>query len=68
MVWRKANRPQWYTRTPKEAIIEALRLKILEISKPTVKEIKAKPKILGISELTVKGTKTKLKISTKEDI
>ena len=46
MVWRRANRPQWYTRILKEVTIEATRLKILRAKKPIVRGVKAKPKIL----------------------
>ena len=46
MVWRRANRPQWYTRILKEATMEALRLRILEILKPTVKKTEVKLRIL----------------------
>ena len=46
MVWRGANRPQWYTRILKEATIEALRLRILEILELTVKGAEAKLRIL----------------------
>ena len=46
MVWYKANRPQQYIRTLKEAIMEAIRSKTLRVKKPTVKEAKAKPRIL----------------------
>ena len=46
MVWRKANGPQRYIKTPKKATIKAPRLRILGILKPIVKEAKAKLKIL----------------------
>ena len=46
MVWYKANRPQQYIKILKEATIEALRLKILEILKLIIKGAKAKLKIL----------------------
>ena len=46
MVWRKANRPQQYIKILKEATIEAIKLRILRVKKPTVKGIKAKLKIL----------------------
>ena len=47
MVWRRANRPQWYIRTLKEATMEAIRLRTLRAKKPTVKEVKAKLRILA---------------------
>ena len=47
MVWRGANGPQRYTKIPKEATIEALRLRILEISEPIVKGAEAKLRILA---------------------
>ena len=46
MVWRKANRPQWYIRILKEVTIEAIRLRTLKTKELIVKEVKAKPKIL----------------------
>ena len=46
MVWCRANRPLWYIRILKEVTIEALRLRILGISEPTVKGVEAKLKIL----------------------
>ena len=45
MVWRKANRPQQYTKILKEATIEATKLRILRAKKPIIKGAKAKPKI-----------------------
>ena len=48
MVWRRrANRPQQYIKTPKEATIEAMKLKISRAKEPTVKGAKAEPKILA---------------------
>ena len=46
MVWRRANRPQWYIKIPKEATMEAIRLRTLRAKKPTVKGVKTKLKIL----------------------
>ena len=46
MVWRRANRPQQYTRTLKEATMEAIRLRTLRAKKLTVKGVKAKLKFL----------------------
>ena len=46
MVQHRVNRPQQYTKTPKEAIIEAIKSRTLRAKKPTVKKIQAKPKIL----------------------
>ena len=45
MVWRKANRPQQYTRILKEVTIKAIKLRTLRAKKPTVKGVKTKPKI-----------------------
>ena len=46
MVWHRANGPQQYTKTLKEVIIKAIKLKTLRAKKPTVKGVKGKPKIL----------------------
>ena len=46
MVWRKANRPQQYTKTLKETTIEAIKSRMLRAKKLTVKKTKAKLKIL----------------------
>ena len=46
MVWYKVNGPQWYIKILKEATMEALRLRILEILELIIKGVKAKPKIL----------------------
>ena len=46
MVWRKANGPQRYIKTPKEATMEAIRLRTLRAKELTVKGVKAKLKIL----------------------
>ena len=46
MVWRRANRPQRYIRTLKEATIEAIKLRTLRVKELIIKRIKAKPKIL----------------------
>ena len=51
MVWRKANRPQRYIKTPKEATIKALRLRILGISELIVKGVEAKPKFLAEEDI-----------------
>ena len=45
MVQYRANRPQQYTRTPKEATMEATKLRILRVKEPTVKGVEAKLKI-----------------------
>ena len=45
MVWRRANRPQQYTKILKEVTIKATKLRILRAKKPTVKGVKAEPKI-----------------------
>ena len=45
MVWYRANGLQRYTKTLKEATIEAIKLKILRAKKLVVKGIEAKPKI-----------------------
>ena len=46
MVQHKANGPQQYIRTLKEATIEATKLRILRAKEPIVKGVKAKLKIL----------------------
>ena len=46
MVQRRANGPQQYTKTLKEATIEAIKLRILRAKELIVKRAKAKPKIL----------------------
>ena len=46
MVWRRANRPQRYIRTLKEATIEATKLRILRAKELIVKGVEAKPRIL----------------------
>ena len=46
MVWRRANRPQQYIKTLKEATIKTIRLRISRAKKPVIKGVKAKPKIL----------------------
>ena len=46
MVWRKVNRPQQYIKTLKEAIIEAIKLRILRAKKLTVRGVQIKLKIL----------------------
>ena len=46
MVWRRANKPQQYIRTLKEATIEAIKLRILRAKELTVKRLKTKLKIL----------------------
>ena len=47
MVWRKANRPQQYTKTLKEITIKATKLRILRAKELIIKGVKAKPKILA---------------------
>ena len=51
MVWCKANRPQQYTKTLKEAIIEAIKSKTLRAKEPIIKEVKAKLKILAKEDI-----------------
>ena len=51
MVWRKANGPQQYIKTPKETTIEAIKLRILRAKKPIVKGAKAKPRILAKEDI-----------------
>ena len=51
MVWYRANRPQRYTKILKEATIEATKLRILRVKKPTVKGVQAKPKILAKKDI-----------------
>ena len=46
MVWRRANGPQQYTKTLKEATMKATRSKTLRVKELIVKGIQAKPKIL----------------------
>ena len=46
MVQYKANGPQQYTRIPKEATMEAIRLRTLKTKKLIIKRVKAKLKIL----------------------
>ena len=46
MVWCKANKPQRYIKTLKEATIKAIKLGILRAKELIVKGAKAKPKIL----------------------
>ena len=46
MVWRRANRPQQYIKTLKEATMEVIRLRTLRAKEPIIKGVKAKPKIL----------------------
>ena len=46
MVWCRANRLQQYIRTPKEATMEAIKLRTLRAKELIVKRVKAKPKIL----------------------
>ena len=43
---RRANGPQQYIRTLKETTIEAIKLRISKVKKPTVKGTETKPKIL----------------------
>ena len=51
MVWRKANGPQQYIRTPKEATIKATKLRILRTKELIIKGIEAKPKILAEEDI-----------------
>ena len=51
MVWRKANRPQWYTKILKKAIIKAIRLRTLRAKELIVKGVKAKLKILAEEDI-----------------
>ena len=45
MVWRRANKPQQYIRTLKEATIKAIKLRILRVKELIVEGIEAKLKI-----------------------
>ena len=45
MVWRRANGPYRYIRTPKEATMEATKSRISRAKKPTVKGAEAEPRI-----------------------
>ena len=47
MVWRRANGPQQYIKTPKEATMEAIKSRILRVKELIIKKVKAKPKILA---------------------
>ena len=47
MVWHRANRPQQYIRTLKEATMETIKLKTLRVKKLIVKKVKAKLRILA---------------------
>ena len=51
MVWRRANRPQRYTKTLKETTMEAIKLRILRVKKLIIKGVKAKPKILAEEDI-----------------
>ena len=51
MVWRRANRPQQYKRTLKEATMEATKSRILRVKELIVKGVEAKPKILAEEEI-----------------
>ena len=46
MVQYRANGPQQYIKTLKEATIKAIRSRTLRAKKPIIKGVKAKPKIL----------------------
>ena len=46
MVWHRANRPQWYIKTLKEATMEAMKLRTLGAMELIIKKAKAKLKIL----------------------
>ena len=46
MVWYRANRPQQYIKTLKEATIEATRSRTLRAKELIIKGVQAKPKIL----------------------
>ena len=46
MVWHRANGPQQYIRTPKEATMETTKLRISRAKELIVKGVKAKLKIL----------------------
>ena len=45
MVWCRANGPQQYIKTPKEATIEAMKLRILKTKELIVQRVEAKPRI-----------------------
>ena len=51
MVWRRANRPQQYTRIPKEVIMETIRLRALKVKKLIIRGVQAKPKILAEEDI-----------------
>ena len=51
MVWCKANRPQQYIKTLKEATMEAMKSRILRVKEPTVKGVEAKLKILAEEDI-----------------
>ena len=51
MVWCRANRPQQYIRTPKEATMEVIKLEILRAKEPIVKRTEAKPRILAKEDI-----------------
>ena len=47
MVWHRVNGPQRYIKTLKKATMEAIKLRILRVKKPTVKGVEAELKILA---------------------
>ena len=51
MVWRRANRPQWYIKILKKATMEAIKLRTLGVTEPIVKKAEAKPKILAKKDI-----------------
>ena len=51
MVWHRANGPQRYTRTLKEATIEVIKSRILKAKELIVKGVKAKLKILAKKDI-----------------
>ena len=51
MVQHKANRPQRYIKTLKEAIMKATKLNTLRAKEPTIKKVKAKLKILAEKDI-----------------
>ena len=51
MVWRRANRPQRYTRALKEATMEAMKSRISRAKELIVKGAEAKPKILAEEDI-----------------
>ena len=51
MVRRKANRPQQYIKIPKEATIQAIKLRTLGVTEPIIKKAEAKLRILAEKDI-----------------